>query len=80
MGRSQLAAPPEVPAEPAAVDPMAGLPALGAMVVVKVPAGGGSALVNNESGAPFEMDVPTPQVVTLTTLARLRAGDLVLVA
>jgi len=51
---------------------------LGQSVTVKVPAGG--QLMNNESGAWFEPDVPTPQTVTVTLLRRLQDGDLVLVA
>lgn len=51
-------------------------PRLGDSVMVKTPAD--TALRNTESGGFFAPDTPTLQTVTVTTLARLRDGCLVL--
>lgn len=53
-------------------------PALGTQVQVVAPKG--ISLMNNETGALFVPGEATVQTVTITTLRRLAAGDLELVA
>ena len=63
---------PAMPVPPRPV-PSAAL-TLGQHVMVKLAPG--ATLINNESGAHFEPDTPTPQTVTVTLLRRLADGDL----
>lgn len=49
-------------------------PRLGELIHVQV--ADGLELVNNETGQDFEAGVPTLQTVTVTTLRRLKDGDL----
>ena len=50
-------------------------PRLGELIQVQV--ANGLELVNNETGQDFEPGTPTLQTVTVTTLRRLKDGDLV---
>lgn len=50
-------------------------PRLGELIHVQVAEG--LELINNETGQDFEPGVPTLQTVTVTTLRRLKDGDLV---
>lgn len=63
---------PAGPNDPAAVDALR----LGQTISVQVAPG--LLLRNNETGTLFAHATPTDQVVTVTTLKRLRDGDLVL--
>jgi translation initiation factor IF-2 len=72
------AQPAPAPAPAPAAAPTPDQLSLGQVVSVAMPEG--RELINNEIGAPFAVGEPTRQTVTLTLLARLRDGDLVLLA
>jgi len=63
------------PQEPQGVATTQEPPRLGELIQVQV--ADGLELVNNETGLDFEPGTPTLQTVTVTTLRRLKDGDLV---